>query len=414
MTQSPLLPPSVHLPPIRCIREQPLDGLAKLIDYLRTIYNPPVRGSRRVNRDGSIKTSRGQSQGGEDVTEQLRADEFERAYAVRWLTGLISQASLLQEPGDDYDEQGTLSSSYTPEDKVDALIRASAALIAICAGTSAARTFTRRYQFSSPLLTSDIEVQVRDVPIAVDEDTATVGTQTWGGACLLAEMMVENPGRFGLSEDVLGRAGRLRVLELGAGTGLVSLALSQYLTARSLASKRSQASVEVIASDYHPLVLDNLRYNMKTNFPDGAPASISFSACALDWSLYSPVAAPIAVPSFEEPFDLILGADIIYERTHASLIHDCVASLLRRPTTGALPRFHLVMPLRPTHTGESQTVQEVFPPTPGFDSHHVVACQKSARMDWRLCVLEQETIVCEAGEGVQAEVEYSHYVIGWV
>ncbi|KAI0695052.1 hypothetical protein C8T65DRAFT_666021 [Cerioporus squamosus] len=403
MTQSSLLPPSARLPPIRRIREQSLDGLAKLVQYLRAVYNPPVRGSRRTSRDGSEsirKTLREQRRDeGDAVEEQLRADEFERAYAVRWLTGLISQASLLEDSAEEYDEQDTSASPEVLEAKVDALIRSAAALIAICAGTSAARTLTRRYQFSS-----------EGRPIAVDEDAPTVGTQTWGGACLLAEMLVEEPGRFGLSEDVLGRAGTVRVLELGAGTGLVSLALSRYLTARSSGSTGVQPSVEVVASDYHPLVLDNLRHNMKMNFPDGAPPLLSLDARTLDWSTYSP-APSAAAPSFEETFDLILGADIIYEPTHALWIRDCVAALLRRPTAAVQPRFHLVMPLRPTHTGESRTVQEVFLPAPVVSA----GSQKSARMDWTLCVLEQETIVCEAEEGRgRAEVDYVHYVIGWV
>ncbi|RDX51264.1 hypothetical protein OH76DRAFT_1401581 [Lentinus brumalis] len=385
MTQSSLLPPSARLPPIRQIREHSLDGLAKLVDYLRAVYNPPVRGSRRVNRDKSKKPLGGQRREGGDTVEQLRADEFERAYAVRWLTGLVSQASLLEDPSDDYDDQDTSASSRMLEDKVDALICSAAALIAICAGTSAARTLTRQYQFSSPLLASDVEVYVRDVPIAVDEDTPTVGTQTWGGACLLAEMLVEDPGRFGLSEDALARPGRVRILELGAGTGLVSLALSRYLTARFPASTGVQASVEVVASDYHPLVLDNLRYNTEANFSDGPP--------------------------FDEPFDLILGADVIYEQTHALWIRDCVATLLRRPTAALNPRFHLVMPLRPTHAVESRDVQDVFLPEHGVSA----GSQNFARMDWELCVLEQETIVCEAEEARgRAEVEYVHYVIGWV
>ena len=411
MTQSSLPPPSARLPPLRQIRQKTVNELVQLVDYLCTIYNPPVRGSRRVTLDGSMKPPPGELQDTGYAVEQLRADQFERAYAVRWLTGLVSQASLLEPHGND-DDRNTSSPSIALEDKVDTLIRASASLIAICAGTSAARTLTRRYQFYGPSLARDIEVQVRDVPIAVDEDTPTVGTQTWGGACLLAEMIVEDPGRFGLEEEGLGRAGKVRVLELGSGTGLVSLALSQYLTMRCAGDKRMQASVEVVMSDYHPLVLANLRYNVKTNFPAGTPANISLNTCTLDWSVYSCMDTSMIAPSLQEPFDLILGADIVYEHTHALWIRDCVASLLRRPTAEVQPRFHLVMPLRPTHVGESETVEEVFP---GASSNCVAETQKSARMDWNPCVLEQETIVCETEEGCgRAEVVYVHYVIGLV
>nr|VWO95478.1 N/A [Ganoderma boninense] len=407
--------PSVRLPPIRQIHEQPIEVLANEVEYLHRIYNPPVRGARRVDRKAFKDVLPPGAHVDENtlLLETLRTDEFERAYAVRWLTALVSRASLPlpsspEEPSDD------------GEDKVDALVRAATSLIAICAGTTAARTLTRRYAFYAPSLRTDVEVSLTDVPISTDsEHYPSVGTQTWGSACVLAEMLVEEPDRFGLCprgpEAEPEPEPEVRILELGAGTGLVSLAAAKLLSVRG-------ARATVVASDYHPAVLGNLAQNIRANFPPGAGAGaggLSLSAHALDWSTYQCHAAACptlagrepcgaAAPPFDRPFDVILGADIIYEPSHTMWIRDTVAALLPRtriahPVRSWAPQFHLVMPLRPTHASESRMVEEAFPSiVPG-----------GARTELALCVLEKETIVCEAEDARGPEVEYVHYVIGW-
>ena len=247
-----------------------------------------------------------------------------------------------------------------------------------------------------------------DVPISADSlDYPSVGTQTWGSACLLAEMLVEEPEKFGLYGSA-GRVGdgesEVRILELGAGTGLVSLAVAKFLPMRG-------ASVTVVASDYHPAVLSNLERNIRANFPPGTlPPGLSLSAHPLDWSTYSAsgrVEACDAAPPFDKPFDVILGADVIYEPSHTTWIRDTVSALLPHPAGAhsTTPRFHLVMPLRPTHASETRMVEEAFAP----------AGTGSAQQDSGLAlrVLDKETIVCEAEDGRGSEVEYVHYVIGW-
>ncbi|KAI1791862.1 hypothetical protein LXA43DRAFT_381264 [Ganoderma leucocontextum] len=390
-------PPSVRLPPIRQIQEQPIDALANLVDYLDVIYNPPVRGARRIDRKTLTDVSvTGANSDEKAALEALRADEFERTYAVRWLTALVSRASVLPTPLED-DE--TPSNS---EDKVDALIRSATALIAVCAGTAAVRTVTRRYAFYAPFLKADLEISLTDVPISADSDYPTVGTQTWGSACLMAEMLVEEPGKFGLSES---GSGEVRVLELGAGTGLVSLAVAKLL------SMRGTTCATVVASDYHPVVLSNLEQNIRANFPPEALAPRpSLSAHELDWSTYAPPSGlePRDVaPPFDKPFDVIVGADVIYEPSHTMWIRDTVAALLPRPAPARsqTPRFHLIMPLRPTHTSESRMVDEAFPPVSP-------SCARPV-LELALHVLEKETIVCEAEDARRSEVEYVRYVIGW-
>ena len=397
-------PPSTRLPPIRQIHDQPIDALANLVEYLRTIYNPPVRGARRIERKAPRDVSHPDAHDDENaLLETLRADEFERAYAIRWLTALVSRTSDLLAPLEDEDAQ------IDAEDKVDALVRSATSLIALCAGTTTARTLTRRYAFYAPSLDADVELSLTDVPISADNlDYPSVGTQTWGSACLMAEMLVEEPGKFGLYGLGSGRVGdgdsEVRVLELGAGTGLVSLTVAKFLSMRG-------ANASVVASDYHPAVLSNLEHNIRANFPRGAlPLGLSLSTRPLDWSTYSAsggVEACNVAPPFDKPFDVILGADVIYEPSHTTWIRDTVSALLPRPASpnSTTSRFHLVMPLRPTHTSETRMVEEAFAPA-GTGFAHL-------NSDPALRVLDRETIFCEAEDARGSEVEYVHYVIGW-
>ncbi|KAI0360910.1 hypothetical protein OH77DRAFT_1418956 [Trametes cingulata] len=396
--------PSARLPPVRRIHEHSIEVLQNLVEYLRTIYNPPVRGIRRIDRPEKEKGYQSAKEDG-DTLALLRSDEFERAYTVRWLTGLVAQASLIQDQSaEDADEPTAF------EEEVDALIRSAASLLAVCAGSAAAGTLTRRFTFTSPHLNSPVEVQLTDIPISVDDNAATVGAHTWGSACLLAEMIVEDPDRFGLSVEVVSRGPR--ILELGAGTGLVSLAVAKLLSATPTQAGHPCERPLVVATDYHPAVLDNLTRNISANALSGADSSVPISAHPLDWSTYSTegITRPVTESPFDVPFDIIFGADIIYEPTHARWIRDCLTVLLRRPIGAAsdaevalIPRFHLLIPLRPTHLLEVRTVEEVFPHSSG---------SSGAATD--LCILEKETIVCEAGDARPGEeVEYIHYVIGW-
>ena len=393
--------PSTQLPPIRQIHEQPIDVLVNLVGYLHVIYNPPVRGARRIDRkelkDEPDLGAYGEGEGG---LEALRADEYERAFALRWLTALVSRSSELSTLSGDDD---TPSSS---EDKVDALIRSATSLIAICAGTTAARTLTRRYAFYAPSLQADVDTSLTDVPISVDSDCPSVGTQTWGSACLMAEMLVEEPEKFGLCGSGRAVDSEVRILELGAGTGLVSLAVTKLLCMRG-------ASARIVASDYHPAVLSNLEHNVRANFPPGTlPPGLSLSTHSLDWSMYAPsdrmdTKDRDTAPPFDKPFDVILAADVVYEPAHTSWIHDTVSALLPHPTPTQSfpPRFHLLMPLRPTHTSETRMVEETFLPFKSDSAH--------PGSNLTLYVLEKETVVCEAEDARGTEVEYVHYAIGW-
>jgi predicted nicotinamide N-methyase len=92
-----------------------------------------------------------------------------------------------------------------------------------------------------------------------------------------------------------------RTLELGCGLGLPSLAAS-------LAGGR------VLATDWSPQAIELLRDNAERN-------GIALEAQRADWS------APDALVA-RAPWDLVLGADLLYERRNAELLLPLLPRLL--------------------------------------------------------------------------------------
>lgn len=121
--------------------------------------------------------------------------------------------------------------------------------------------------------------------------------------------------------------------------------------------------------------------------------------------------APLDKP-FDEPFDTIFGADVIYELSHATLVHGVVSRLLRKPShdpTKSSAHFHLIMPLRPTHADEATSVDRTFP-----RAEDVRAQKCEAGDEEVLAIVETETYARSAGVGRADEVQYVYYRIGWV
>ena len=324
----------------------------------------------------------------EDANDAIRADTFERRYTFNWLTSLISRSEEWLELAADFDE--------TPFAR-EAIIQLAAMLISACTGTSVCGSVTRYFTFG-PFL-----IQVTDD--APSEDHTAVGLNTWGSARILAERLVADPAYFGLAAPP-DRG--LKVLELGAGTGLLSLVARRMLEYQFMAQKNDTqllpASViehTIVATDYHPVVLANLGFNLSSNAPSAyipKPYRVSLTSDALDWR---------EPPELDEAakYDVILGADIIYERSHAEWIRSCVEALLKKPgkdgSAGGV--FWLIYPERPTHQQELDSVQESF-----FDSAPIPSDD-----GWILKALGEERIERKRGIGRADEERYRLWRIGW-
>ncbi|EGN92537.1 hypothetical protein SERLA73DRAFT_163984 [Serpula lacrymans var. lacrymans S7.3] len=537
------LPPTSHLPPISRLASFTATQLLDALAYLRLLYSPEVRGSRRRRRDiipsPQSPLTRSTTFDCESDTDLLRSDAFERSYAIRWLTALISRHEIwdaedeidkdesthktptmsITDPSSLLHGEESLSKgieqillskapSYFPNQaEIERLLQEAASLLAICAGAAAAGTFTRTFTFGSDhpshatvdgtFHPGKVEVRLTDLPLEND-DYKSVGAQTWGGACVMAEMIAEKPSDFGLVATLenhqevcqecqgscMGPSTQeFRVLELGAGTGLVSLTIAKVIenlrnVAMPCGGFLGQRKNTIIASDFFPSVLANLHSNILTNFPssdndprNSSSPAISITSRFLDWSEFFKATSNSCNPTgfgsvhqlediLDRPFDLILGADIIYESQHATWIKTCVETLLRRPEhyvtskhsmdlasqvmdeplesgkyMNANPAiFHLIIPLRPTHTMESNTIEKVFRFSPSFginDKKINVSCQSTAPFlktsssptyiasphEPELVVLSKQTFFCEAStrevSTTSDEVEYVYYKIGW-
>ena len=295
----------------------------------------------------------------------LRSDDFERTFAIKWLIGFTAR-----------------SDSWVPimhDSEAVACARVideAASLLGLFTSLAPEQEITRCFSFQ---LRDGVPVQVElnDAPL-VAEDHTSVGLQSWASSILLAERICANPSRFGL--EATGKT--LRVLELGAGTGLLSITAAQILA-------RAQTDIPpiIVATDFHPDVLANLQRNVDTNDDVGGVL-----VRELDWSRPNLGNAPL-----DQTFDIILAADVVYEPPHASWIASCVTALLARPA-GVL---WMIIALRAggRHEGLSSTVVEAF---------------SGGQSGAKLAILEEETLRRIDGHGRGDEMGYTLFKIGWV
>ena len=178
------------------------------------------------------------------------------------------------------------------------------------------------------------------------DDVHATGFTTWSSAVLLSRRLLANPSAYFPSACQSNKSANprrpLRVLELGAGTGLAGIASILALGSMS-------RPAHVVLSDYDDNTLTTLQRNLDTNSTDNTCVTHEIRKLAWEPSERSNPAQQDA------QFDVLLGADIVYEREHPALIHSVAARLLDRQGV-----FHLLIPQRHTHTAEVDTLERLF------------------------------------------------------
>ncbi|KAH0837820.1 hypothetical protein J3R83DRAFT_6028 [Lanmaoa asiatica] len=322
-------------------------------------------------QEDGTKETRDEAETEEEELNVLRLDELERGYAIKWLTGFVKR-------GDAW-VCGRGSSSPASEEQEARTTRLEDAsrLLARFAGDDApeealTRTFAfpfrmpscrrcRSRDLSSPA--PPITVELNDAPVDGTDHTA-VGLQSWGSAIVFAEHMCSDPERYlgafhpctiAITEDTKMAVRQRRLLELGAGTGLLSITAAQILSRMSVQAK-------IKATDYHPAVLENLVWNVQHNHN-----TVGVSVEKLDWCTApctEGVGVGVGVSEGGDGgvYDIVLAADVVYRREHASWIRGCVGRTLKK---GGV--FWLMIPVRTTgrHEGLGKTVEEAFPAVGG-------------------------------------------------
>lgn len=383
------LPPSSSLPPVRSLRTASEYQITSALHNLQNIYCPlrlplsfrSIHGSNSVTASLFPPADSGYASQAEDddidddddpdtsnATAALCADVFERNFVTRWLTSLIARADEL-----------TIQSEETRARIIDdaALILSS---FSDSPNKNVEEALTREFTFTMPGSLQSVCVQLDDVPLSGTDHT-DVGLQSWGASIILSELMCTSPARFGIEQLKAAST----IVELGAGTGLLSLTLT------SLLSRLSVPNPTVVATDYHSAVLDNLRSNIAANFPSTSPAPVR--TALLDWS------SPSLEPPLDKPASMLVAADVVYAPEHAVWLRDCAAKMLALDGT-----FWLLVTLR-THgkfEGIGDTVEAAF-----------AAGSQPVHGEKVLKIFETERLEKKRGIGRGDETGYMLYRIGW-
>ncbi|TFK70074.1 hypothetical protein BDN72DRAFT_723880, partial [Pluteus cervinus] len=351
----------------------------------------------------------------------IRLDPFERAFAIKWLTGLIARfddwVEVIESDDNDptrlFEFAAEMLSAFTRDDSLETGNDNDD-------GEEDGDAITRPFVFpvfstAGKIQAGEVRIELQDRALS-DSDHTCVGLQSWGSAILMSEMICADVGRFFGASTTHGtnykaHHGLQRVLELGAGTGMLSILTSKlvgqaYMPYHSSGDGHRGPDVwKVVATDYHPDVLANLKKNLEANLDSRSSTTsttpVSVSVEKLDWN---------DVPDLDSKpkFDFVFAADVIYHPEHPTMIKGCVEKMLK---VGGV--FWMMVALRKTgrHDGLEEVVDECFKPGV-VDADELASCHPG----WRLVVLEREEIVRgteRRGLGRADESGYVLYKIGW-
>ncbi|KPM34454.1 hypothetical protein AK830_g12114 [Neonectria ditissima] len=396
------LPPSSSLLPVSKLHQLTEDQIFSFLQALSALYCPlpasvafklsPEHHSLPQSTSTPLVDS-GYTSGAEDddVLEHaeqslaaLRADGFERNFVERWLTRFMAQA---------YD----LPSLVSEDVRDRTLDQASWILESFVANTTdddqtgdELSDFMREFSFNLTIPGPNqekvpIEVRLNDGLAGKDStDCDDVGLQSWGASIVFSELMCAQPSRFGFSQPSLGTSPR--ILELGAGTGLVSLVLGAMLPHLGV------TNLDMIATDYHPAVLSNLVANIAANATSDGP--IPVQTAFLDWS------APVLESPLDIPADILVATDAVYHPEHAVWLRDCATQLLAPDGV-----FWLLITVRRNGRFEaiSTSVESAF-----------ATANRLKGSDGRLLtILGSEEIEKRSGIGRGDESGYRLFKLGW-
>ena len=195
-----------------------------------------------------------------------------------------------------------------------------------------------------------LKIQIHEPSLTGDN----LGHKTWIASYLLAKRLpvmvlqhfpsIKLLGSFHRSKSIDNGAVSLapkdvrpKILELGAGTGLLGLAAAGLF------------SVEVHLTDL-PFILPNLEHNVRQNRVSAEANGSSITTGVLDWSENR------KTQDQQERCDIILAADSLYAPEHSEWLVETMEHYLRR---GAESRIFVELPLRPGSTYPSEFKQKM-------------------------------------------------------
>jgi predicted nicotinamide N-methyase len=173
-------------------------------------------------------------------------------------------------------------------------------------------------------ISDNVQIILREPSLTGDN----LGLKTWTSSLMLAR-------RLSSLEAYLPQ-GELRVLELGAGTGLVGIAAACIW------------KTQVHLTDL-PEIVPNLQHNADQNSELVQRFGGALSVLALDWSDVA------NAPRFKsQQYSVILAADPLYSTEHPKLLAETIVRWLRRTPDA---RFIVELPLREGYDQERASLK---------------------------------------------------------
>jgi predicted nicotinamide N-methyase len=186
-------------------------------------------------------------------------------------------------------------------------------------GRSAAPSMTREF-----IIGDNLTISLHEPSLTGD----MLGLKTWSSSLMLARRLGVGPLRDVVPVTKVGD--KLRVLELGSGTGLVGITVACMW--------RAYATLTDL-----PEIVPNLTKNAQRNAFQVKERDGELSVKALDWADESAVLKRKDSDLDEDPYPVIVAADPLYSPEHPKLLADTVGRWLERSCDA---RFVVEVPLR--------------------------------------------------------------------
>ncbi|KAL8897234.1 MAG: hypothetical protein Q9207_007315 [Kuettlingeria erythrocarpa] len=196
-------------------------------------------------------------------------------------------------------------------------------------GRSAIPSGSRTFVIPATAATKAVSITLHEPSLTADN----LGHKTWLASFLLAKRLPSLGTHLPILNKKSGQASRPRVIELGAGTGLVGLAVAALF------------DVDVHLTDL-PAIVPNLRFNVNTSLSDASDsAKGSISVGALDWA-----DVPRSKTKPEMQYDLVVAADPLYSPQHPAWLVAAIQCVLKEQDQAA--RVVIELPLREAYMPE--------------------------------------------------------------
>ncbi|PVH81526.1 hypothetical protein DL98DRAFT_458101 [Cadophora sp. DSE1049] len=234
---------------------------------------------------------------------------------------IMSEFEWLQELKDD---SGVV---LTVDDQKEKLIKEASSRMSERCGRSAAGEMTRTWIIPKSLSLPEIRFSIREPPLTGDQ----IGLKTWGTSYVLAKRL-EYIGTEYLGPIINSQtpSNHPKILELGAGTGLVGMAAAAVWKS------------SVLLTDLED-IQENLIFNINKNLSTVSDLDGWIAGDVLDWTKPQD-----ALPSLQsKKFEIVIAADPMYDDEHPELVANMVKRFLEE---GAESRALVAIPLRDAHT----------------------------------------------------------------